>query len=604
MSKHPIVLFFGTQISPEELNERYPTLTSYSFPNDDDVEKLIIDKRPGVIITIGPRWEDFKNIINLSLDYKRRWVHNVSYDKVSERSLYQIWSCYLFDGGLHAVNKDDEYPLVSIFTTSYKSKDRINRPLRSLKIQNYINWEWVIFDDTPSEYRDKNGVSNWDNLKRIKNSDYRIRIYKSDGNSGIIGEVKHNAASLCRGQILVELDHDDDLDPNCLGKIIEAYRRFPDAGFYYTDCAEVFEDGRNSSYGDHWGYGYGGHYAQRYSGYIGQGYCEGRWLWAHRTPHINEQTIQHTTSVPNHVRAWRRDIYQKIGGYSSYLHVVDDYELLIRTFLETKMVHISYVGYLQYRNDGGDNFTVMRNDEIQKLTKKVKSYYHDQLIERSEQLKQDFGYKKRVIEDLSTDKCWEKDHRWQEYPLCYLLHDQTKLKDCKSDNLLTSNNGSDSDQQGTVTVVMVIPNNVTTSLKKNLPKMISYLIEQIYTKWELIIVSSGNDSIDSIMEPISDDRVRWWNLTQRYDNEIYMKNYALRVLNRHSIVTYYPFLSALPNTFLKSLVTNLGDNLLYVNKKGTIIHQKILFDQIGYFNPNVDNPTEEFIKRAEIYSDL
>ena len=41
-----------------------------------------------------------------------------------------------------------ETPLVSIFTASYKSKDKILRPYHSLLNQTYTNWEWVIVDDS------------------------------------------------------------------------------------------------------------------------------------------------------------------------------------------------------------------------------------------------------------------------------------------------------------------------------------------------------------------------------------------------------------------------------------------------------------------------
>ena len=37
------------------------------------------------------------------------------------------------------------------------------------------------------------------------------------------------------------------------------------------------------------------------------------------------------------------------------MHVADDYEILIRTFLHTRMVHIQRFGYIQYiQRDGGN----------------------------------------------------------------------------------------------------------------------------------------------------------------------------------------------------------------------------------------------------------
>ncbi|MDT2260330.1 glycosyltransferase family A protein [Paenibacillus larvae] len=35
-----------------------------------------------------------------------------------------------------------------MFTSSYRSKEKIQRPYRSLLNQTYPNWEWVIVDDS------------------------------------------------------------------------------------------------------------------------------------------------------------------------------------------------------------------------------------------------------------------------------------------------------------------------------------------------------------------------------------------------------------------------------------------------------------------------
>jgi hypothetical protein len=38
---------------------------------------------------------------------------------------------------------------------------------------------------------------------------------------------------------LVELDHNDDLTPDCLEKIIHAFQQHPECGFAFGDCSEV-----------------------------------------------------------------------------------------------------------------------------------------------------------------------------------------------------------------------------------------------------------------------------------------------------------------------------------------------------------------------------
>ena len=58
------------------------------------------------------------------------------------------------------------------------------------------------------------------------------------------------------------------------------------------------------------------------------------------TPNINPKTIRHIVGVPNHVRAWRRNVYFEIGCQNRGLAIADDYELVVRTFLKTKMCRI------------------------------------------------------------------------------------------------------------------------------------------------------------------------------------------------------------------------------------------------------------------------
>ena len=43
--------------------------------------------------------------------------------------------------------------------------------------------------------------------------------------------------------------------------------------------------------------------------------------------------------APNHVRAWRRSFYERVGGHDATWPIADD-ELLVRTYLQGTMHHI------------------------------------------------------------------------------------------------------------------------------------------------------------------------------------------------------------------------------------------------------------------------
>jgi len=93
-----------------------------------------------------------------------------------------------------------------------------------------------------------------------------------------------------------------------------------------------------------------------------------KWVYVSCTPNINSTVLMHIVSVPNHPRIWRRETLLKIGNYSEFLPICDDYELLLRTAINTKMVKIHQFGYIQYMNDNGNNFSYIRNAEINRLT--------------------------------------------------------------------------------------------------------------------------------------------------------------------------------------------------------------------------------------------
>ena len=64
---------------------------------------------------------------------------------------------------------------------------------------------------------------------------------------------------------------------------------------------------------------------------------------------VDNPTIMHMGLCPNHVRAWRRSEYFKIGGYRD-LPWCDDYDLMLRFRLRSsmRMYGIDKLLYVQY----------------------------------------------------------------------------------------------------------------------------------------------------------------------------------------------------------------------------------------------------------------
>lgn len=334
------------------------------FANDTNLLHLLADFRPQVLVSFGPP-ESFPQLWRAPLEVRRRWLSFVHPAPAPDRIADAIMNAYLTS--LHDDRFPDE-PLVSVITPAYLSGEKIVRPMQSLLRQTYTNWEWVIYDDSPD------AGQTFERLSILCQQDQRMMAFRAGVHSGNIGEVKRRAFGLGTGQILVELDHDDELAPSVLTDIVDAAQRFPDAGFFYSDYAGVFEGGGNATHGEGWGFGFGSYRQEVH---------DGRALMVTNFPSINAKTIRHIVGVPNHVRAWTREAYFAAGGHNPQVHVCDDYELLIRTFLTTRMVHIQRLGYIQYFNNASTGNTHRdRNKEIQRLVRYFRRHYNERIHER------------------------------------------------------------------------------------------------------------------------------------------------------------------------------------------------------------------------------
>lgn len=378
------VCVFGRQIDTLYSDKNAPDYEENSFnilnyENDHELNDIIKKYNPHAYISFGD-WQQYKLLNNAPFEIRKKWMNypmTVSLEKLGE----DILKCYINSTWFY--NKFDlDNPLISVFTPAHKSAQKIFRPLQSLLDQTYKNWEWIIVDDS-----DDNDVT-FNLLKEISEIDHRIKVFKKSRKSGSIGELKRWAVGLCSGEYLCELDHDDELTNKCLEYIVKTFLKYPDVGFAYTDSTEVYEeDGTCVIYNEGFSYGYGSYRKESYKGKVYD---------VVNGPKINPKTIRHIVGIPNHVRVWKKDIYFKTNGHNPNLHVCDDYDLIIKTFLVTRIAYIPKLGYIQYRNKEG-NTTFERNKEIQRLTRIIKNIYDVQINDRFCKLNiNDFLYDKET----------------------------------------------------------------------------------------------------------------------------------------------------------------------------------------------------------------
>jgi glycosyltransferase involved in cell wall biosynthesis len=369
----PRVLVYG--VDEININSQQPVDFEDSRLNvkvskfDNNFDRDLREFNPNSIITIGDSHEQFTRMGFSGLENRRKWLHfNNVEDRIGPSSYYCAMNSILTS------NDMTTEPLVSFFTPFFNTGDKIRRTYESVKNQTYKNWEWVLVNDSTDNGRTLKIVED------IAKNDHRVKVYDfREKSGGVIGESKYRAAVLSKGQYLMELDHDDYLLPNASELMVKAFQKYPDAKFVYSDCAEIDENHNSLTYGPVFSFGYGKYREEFY---------DGRLYQVAVTSNINPITIRHIVGVPNHFRSWERQFYLSILGHNRDLTIADDYELIVRTFLKTRMVHIPKLCYLQYyhNSDSLNNTQNSSRADIQRRVRTIMEFYNVRIKERFEEL--------------------------------------------------------------------------------------------------------------------------------------------------------------------------------------------------------------------------
>ena len=199
---------------------------------------------------------------------------------------------------------------LSIFTPCHDAK-YLNDLWKSLQAQTYKDFEWIILLNNGATY-----ISPAPNVKVV-----------TSAITGNIGALKKEACGHATGAILVEVDSDDIITPNCLEEVAKAFED-PEIGFAYSD---------NFKYTDNF---------IPYNKACGWEYSMFNWKGKdYFVMHSFTNNLPTEWSFiwygPDHIRAFRRDVYNQVGGHDEKLEVLDDQDLFLRIYLVSKVKFIN-----------------------------------------------------------------------------------------------------------------------------------------------------------------------------------------------------------------------------------------------------------------------
>jgi hypothetical protein len=234
--------------------------------------------------------------------------------------------------------------MLSIFTPTHDPQ-YLRELHTSLCLQTDPEFEWLILH---------NGGS-----KPVGFNDPRVREETSDLTGGFVGALKAEACQRAGGDLLLELDHDDLLMPTAVAKAKSALQT---AGFVYSNTIHQNMDGSARP---------------RFAEGLG---------WEYRFHAIDGTTllepicfapipsaVSRIWYAPDHFRAFRRDVYEAVGGHSTKMRVLDDQDLMCRMYLQTNFKHIDQ-GLYRYRVHGNNSW-LTHNAEIQNNVMRIYGQY-------------------------------------------------------------------------------------------------------------------------------------------------------------------------------------------------------------------------------------
>jgi len=248
--------------------------------------------------------------------------------------------------------------MISVITPTHDPK-YLRECYESLKKQTYKDFEWVV-------------IAHNCKVKLPKEEWIRIVLYNEKTTN--IGEIKRFAFEQGRGDFLLEYDHDDLLSSHCLEEVAKAFDD-TEIDFVYSDCADFSMDGNKYTYSN----------SEVRKGWEACGWkfyktkVDGK---EYEVPHSwgpSAQAVSLIFYAPNHVRAWRRSFYEKVGKHAP-IPECDDHELLIRTYLNGKIKHIPKCLYL-YRISGSNTWA-QRIEKIREETGKFQTIFLPLLVKR------------------------------------------------------------------------------------------------------------------------------------------------------------------------------------------------------------------------------
>lgn len=204
------------------------------------------------------------------------------------------------EAALQEVEALKSQPLISLAMPTYKSDlGYLAKAIESVRAQLYPRWELCIVDDGSGQ-PELDAV-----LHRYASLDPRIRFEPAEENGGI-SAATNAALAMCGGEFVGFLDHDDELTPDALLRVAQAFVADPSLDVVYSDSDKLTLHGVRAD-----------------------PFLKPDWSPVYA---LGAMYIGHLLVV-------RRSLAEAAGGFDSAFDTIQDFEFFLRVSERTDRIH-------------------------------------------------------------------------------------------------------------------------------------------------------------------------------------------------------------------------------------------------------------------------
>ena len=238
------------------------------------------------------------------LQRSTKWqIHGKTHELIKCDNLEQ-WKCRELPPGFELPDLPPPYPQiidpkVTIYIPLYNSRDYIEETINSALNQTYTDIEVCIHDDGSTD-------GSFQLISTLFGNNSKVNISSSD--NGGIGSASNKAISLGSGELILQLDSDDIIEPNTVELLVNEFSNNPEIICCYGNFNRINHSG--DAIDDGW----------------------------ENINYSRERILR--SMIIHHPRMFRKDSFEAINGFNEELINAVDYDFFLRLSMQGAMSHL------------------------------------------------------------------------------------------------------------------------------------------------------------------------------------------------------------------------------------------------------------------------